>query len=261
MTRQSKDLKVAQPLGGGWIQERVILVVIVFLVYTLYYPITHYAIDLAPLDMSTWVDRTLPLSPFWILIYAMIYPATTTPLFAVKDSMAFRQTAFAFLISAVIGLVCFVLFPVHMTLRPELEAITGGGFLNWGVQLCYAIDKPSGCFPSLHVTYATIAALECARSNPRLGSIMWLIAILIDLSTMLVKQHFLMDVLAGTILAFASVWLSRRGWIANLGQPRNDLKPSQNLRPLMYPSVFFVVIVGGLYFCYLMGVEPSALAQ
>jgi len=261
MSGQEQDMEEATPLGGNWSRERVTLVASVFLVYALYYPVTHYAIDLTPIDMSTWVDRTLPLSPLWILIYAMIYPATITPLFVVTRPLLFRQTAFAFFISALIGLVCFVLFPVHMTLRPSLEAVTGGGFLNWGVQLCYAVDQPSGCFPSLHVTYATIAALECARGGRSLGRVMWVVAILIDLSTLLVKQHFLADVIAGSALAFGSVWLSRAGLISWLSQADGTRGEPSDLRPLLYPSVFFALIVGGLYLCYLMGVEPRSLAH
>lgn len=261
MNEQQKSGATRSPIGGSWGWERALLVGGVFVVYTLYYPVTHYAIGLSPLDMSTWVDQQLPLSLMWILVYAMIYPATITPLFAVKDPIAFRQTAFAFFISALIGLVCFVLFPVHMSLRPELASVPGEGFLSWGVQLCYAVDKPSGCFPSLHVTYATIAALECARAGRSLGRVMWVIAILIDLSTMLVKQHFLADVLAGTALALGSVWLSRAGFISWLGSLADSLDHPQDLSPLRYPSALFALIVGGLYLCYLMGVEPSSLAQ
>ena len=261
MNEQPQLATTTQPLGGAWPRERALLIAAVFLLYTLYYPATHYAITLPPLDMSVWLDHALPLSPLWILIYAMIYPATTAPLFVVREPMAFRRVAFAFMVSALIGLLCFLLFPVHMTLRPEYSSLPSEGFINWGVQLCYALDKPSGCFPSLHVTYATLAALVCAKANPPTGRVMWVVAILIDLSTMLVKQHFFADVLAGTALAYGSVWLSDAGLIAWLGRPEASGAQDERLKPLRYPAALFALIVGGLYLGYTLGIEPSAVAQ
>jgi membrane-associated phospholipid phosphatase len=189
----------------------------------------------------------------------MIYPATLAPLALVKDPIAFRRVAGAFLISAALGLICFVLLPVHMQLRPALTELQGEGFLIWGLKLCYAIDRPSGCFPSLHVTYATIAALVTMRANRSAGRVMWLIAILIDLSTMLVKQHFFADVIAGSALAWGSVWLCEAGlhpWLSAAPLQQEE----QGLRPLLYPSGLFALIVGALFTLYLWGLDPMSLA-
>jgi membrane-associated phospholipid phosphatase len=88
---------------------------------------------------------------------------------------------------------------------------------------------------------------------------MWLIAILIDLSTMLVKQHFFADVIAGSALAWGSVWLCEAGLHPLLSAAPLQ-QEEQGLRPLLYPSGLFALIVGALFTLYLWGLDPMSLA-
>lgn len=62
-------------------------------------------------------------------------------------------------------------------------------------------DKPGNTFPSLHVATTVLGAL---RLRHRRGGALWLLwAALISVSTLTVKQHFLVDVLGGLAVAFA----------------------------------------------------------
>jgi membrane-associated phospholipid phosphatase len=73
------------------------------------------------------------------------------------------------------------------------------------------VDRPVNCVPSLHVANACVCALALQRegSTWHYGAPVWLA--LIMLSTLTTKQHFVIDVLAGVLLAAFSFW-----WV---GQP------------------------------------------
>ncbi|MBM4292245.1 MAG: hypothetical protein FJ138_13080 [Deltaproteobacteria bacterium] len=241
------------PLCGSWGRERALIALGMVALYALYFPATRYALGLTPIDVSVALDRAVPLSPAWAPIYAMIYPAAFSPVFMVRHPLLFRRVALAFGLSVSVGLAMFLLTPVHMTLRPPASAVGGEGFLAWGVRFCYALDAPTGCFPSLHVCCATLAAVACGWGDQRAGAAMWAVALLIDLSTLFMRQHFIADVVSGTLLALGASALARR-LAAPVGHPALAHVPlSAPLRALWGPAAVFGLLLGGLYGVYRLG--------
>ena len=237
---------MTQPLFGSWRRERWAGIACIFAVYTLYFPLTNYALSLVPLDVSTAFDHDIPLIPGWLLIYVMIYPAATLPLFVVKDPLVFRGTLKAFLGVELAAITIFLLLPVHMSIRPDIAMVPGDGFFEWGIRFCYLHDPPTCCLPSLHVATATLSGLACYRVHRPTGCVALLIAILISLSTLFVRQHFIADVLLGTGLAllFYFLWVHRAKALDD-----GELVHSRWL--LLIPLGFFAVIVLGFYSLYL----------
>lgn len=96
---------------------------------------------------------------------------------------------------------CFLLYPTRL---PESKPDPVTGF----DRLCYRllnIDFPNNCFPSLHVAFALILASVYMR--PLRGWRRWAVGgwfALIALSTVLARQHFVLDATAGLLL----------GWVA-----------------------------------------------
>jgi membrane-associated phospholipid phosphatase len=191
-----------RPFFGCWNRERFIGFGCVFLIYAMYFPLTKYALSLEPVGMTTAFDRAVPLSPIWIVAYAMIYPAAILPLFVVKDPLVFRRVMMAYMGLELMAMALFLLCPVHMTIRPPIESILGTDFFSWGLRVCYWADHPTCCFPSLHVATATLSALSCWRVDRLVGFGAGVVALMISASTLLIKQHFIYDVLAGGGLAF-----------------------------------------------------------
>jgi membrane-associated phospholipid phosphatase len=243
----------ATPLFGSWLAERWMGTICLFAVYSSYFPLTDYTQTLQPVDMSTAFDAGIPLSPIWIVFYVMIYPAAILPMFVVKDPLVFRNVIKAFLAVELIAIAIFVIVPVHMSLRPPLEAVPEGGFFEWGIRICYWYDFPTCCFPSLHVATATLSGLACYRVHRPTGYVAIFIALMISLSTMLVKQHFVADVIAGMALSGVFYFL----WVRN-AKPLDASQLSHSRWWLCVPCVFYVSIITGFYLNYADGFQPWA---
>ena len=91
--------------------------------------------------------------------------------------------------SIVIGLFVYALF-----------VATTGGFSGWALGLFQKTCKPYGNFPSMHVGLSVpVVAANFLAGGPVIGSIMLLWAVLIAVSTLYTKQHYILDVLAGVV--------------------------------------------------------------
>jgi membrane-associated phospholipid phosphatase len=186
-------------MGEGRYLERVLLLCSVLAMYALYFPISLYTRTLAPVDVSTWVDTAVPLTPEWVFAYATNLFLAALPIGVVKDISLLRRVVAAYLLVEGVALVLFVAMPVQMFLRPEL--IPGEDFAAWALNFCYFIDPPVNCFPSLHVANATLGALICWKMDKLVGGVAVVLATLVCISILTVKQHFLMDGVAGFVLA------------------------------------------------------------
>ena len=172
--------------------------------YLIYIALNQWTASLPAHDLTLWIDEATPLRSGWIIVYAGIFMAASLPGFVVRHPSLLKRTALAYVLVEAIAFVTFVLFPVHMTLRPE--QIEVDSFTTWGVMLCYTLDKPTTCFPSLHVATSVLGALIVHKIDRTLGRPLLVLAVLISASTMLVKQHFFADVVAGLLLSGSVYW-------------------------------------------------------
>ena len=241
----------AQPLGGSWSNERWLGFFFAVFGYALYFPLSGVVETLEPIDVSMPLDAMIPLVPGWILIYAGIYPAAFLPLVVVKDPMIFRRMIAGYLCLELTALILFVVFPVHMTLRPPIETVTEPGFFPWAVQLCYWMDRPVNCFPSLHVAAATFSALCALRVDRLVGWISSGVAVLIALSTFFVKQHFIADALLGA--GIATFWFLT--WIRG-AQPLGSGPLAYPRSMTRIPIAMFAAVVGLIFLLYVAGWTP-----
>ncbi len=84
--------------------------------------------------------------------------------------------------------------------RAEVRA---GNIFDDLVLFVYSLDNPVNALPSLHVSLSTLATLFVFLRNKKLGLYISPVTILIILSTVFIKQHAVLDVFAGLIMAFA----------------------------------------------------------
>ncbi|MDP9192536.1 MAG: phosphatase PAP2 family protein [Acidobacteriota bacterium] len=203
-------------------------------------PDTRYAPELA-------LDRALPLVPAWALVYGALYVfLILLPVFVVRDEEHVRRTVYAYLLIWITAYVVF--FAVYPTSAPRPAKVIGEGFAVWGLRALYGSDPPYNCFPSLHVAHSFVSALTCFRMHRKLGIVAMICAALVALSTLFTKQHYVLDVIAGVLLAGIAYGIFLRGY------PRDQVSElDRAVAPSLALLIAGLVILGlaGYWVAYL----------
>lgn len=162
-----------------------------------------------------FLDDWIPLAPQFVYVYVLWYPLMLGMalylLYARRD--AFCRYARAVILGLTLSIAIFFLFPSAQALRPEVLPDTGCSAAL--LKMIYAADTNTNVLPSMHVV-GTLAAMAAAfdgarTSKPALGrAARWgvlALGLLINASTVLIKQHSALDVFAGVAL-FAPIYLA-----------------------------------------------------
>ncbi len=160
-------------------------------------------------ELDTGIDRAIPFVPWFIWLYLLYYPFCFTPIVLLNNRDTFRRIAAGFLMEFVLAFIVFLTFPVKM-IRPE---VTASSLSTKAVALLYSIDPGFNVFPSLHVANSLFVALIFYRYSKPVGILFMLIAVLISISTLYVKQHYLFDIVTGaldTLMVYPVVFRGHR---------------------------------------------------
>lgn len=170
------------------------------------------------------LDRLLPLTPTWALVYGALYLfLIVLPIIVVQPEELIRRTVWTYLTVWIVSYACFLLYP---TIAPRPDKVIGDGFAVWGLRALYNADPPYNCFPSLHVAHSFVSALACYRVNRNLGLVAMSCASLVAISTLFTKQHYVADVIAGIFLALVAYAVFLRTYSrANIPVLENRLAP------------------------------------
>lgn len=170
-----------------------------------YYGTRLYGPILNPNDFSGPIDYRIPLVPWTISIYlgAYIFWGINYILGCTQEpEKAFRFMSADFLAKTVC-LFCFLLLPTT-TARPNITNTTlWDGLISW----LYYTDAPDNLFPSIHCLTSSFAFIA-VRENPKIPRwyqfLSFIMAAAVCVSTLTTKQHILLDVFGGIVLAEVS---------------------------------------------------------
>ena len=155
------------------------------------------------------IDYMIPFVPSFVIFYMLTFAyVIIAPYLIIKDKKQFLALALSFVSTMLIGFTTFLLFPVKTVLRPENLA---PGFFTSLVKMSYLADAPGfNNFPSLHVGISLLASLIIYQHDKKHWWV-WIMFAGITLSTMLIKQHYIIDAAAGIPLGiigfFVYLWL------------------------------------------------------
>lgn len=165
------------------------------------------------------LDSMIPFCEFFVLPYYAWYGylAAGMLFLALWDSKTCFKAGFHVITGMTIFLIISTVWPNGLALRPETFA--RDNFCVDLVQLMYSIDTPTNVFPSLHVynsisMHTAIVSSPLLKGHKKLHRTSLAIMLLIIVSTLFIKQHSIIDVIAAIALAIVLyyagyVWLPR----------------------------------------------------
>ena len=180
----------------------VLSVIMIVGVYQFYFwcQRNHFA---APRELKFRIDEWIPYRPSWVWIYSFIYyPLILYVNFVVESPRQFTYMAMSYMVLLGMQMVFFILFPVTTPMRwraNNLGITPSERFLA----LVQRFDARSNSFPSMHMSVAVLTALHL---QSHLGVLAFCFPVLIALSCLFTKQHYVIDLPAGALV----------GWVAFL---------------------------------------------
>jgi membrane-associated phospholipid phosphatase len=156
----------------------------------------------AVINLHTALDSAIPVVPIFVIPYDSLQPYiyATLILFLLFRSKYFQSACLAMIT------VWFISYGFYYFLQSEVirPVLTGTDTFSKMVMNVYAGDNAFNDFPSLHTSLSTILAIHWVKVNKPLGIVLSIWTALIVTSTLLVKQHYIADLIFGLALAFAA---------------------------------------------------------
>ena len=165
-------------------------------------------------ELSLPIDDLIPFESWAIVFYLGAYLLWVVGvLFIAREEKALCYELFSGeLLGKLLCLLFFLFLPTYMATRPDgLEAHS---LFDRLTRIVYDLDPPDNLFPSIHCMESWVvlhASFRCRRlRRPVFWRVPFLLGTLaVFLSTLLVKQHVLLDVLGGVAVAEAGMFLAR----------------------------------------------------
>ena len=184
-----------------WLSLYVVLYLIMY--FTLEHAITEgYWVSWCPLD------DMIPFCEYFVVFYVMWFPVIglTGFLLLIFDRDTFSRYMWFIMAGFSIGTMICALIPSGQDLRP---ALTGENIFQRLVMSLYDTDTNTNVMPSIHVVAAinvAFAAFYTKRFDKLAVKIVAVaLAVLISASTVLIKQHSILDIFAAMALC-AILW-------------------------------------------------------
>lgn len=178
------------------------------IIFGIFYLVSFFFIEARNVPVHiihTKFDDIIPFSKYFIIPYVLwyFYVCGTVLYLGLNDQ---KQKEYNhFITNMILGMIVFIvislIYPNGQDLRP---ALSGTGFFEWAVNLLYTIDTPTNILPSLHVFASLACDIALCRDpwfkkRPIRQWCSHILAFFICLSTMFLKQHSIIDVIAALL--------------------------------------------------------------
>jgi len=181
---------------------------VLFLGQLLYIPINRFV--KGGFELSIPLDSQIPLVPIWTIPYLLsliwwagcfIWAALAMP------SGLYRAWVASTISTMLIAYAFYILYPTYVV-RPVVGA---SGWQSDLLRQLYANDRAYNAFPSGHTYISLLILFYWWTWKPRLRWLWLAIALVILLSTLFTRQHYLIDLLGGLLWAVMG-FLFGRWW-------------------------------------------------
>ena len=153
--------------------------------------------------MSIPLDAKIPYLPGFVYIYMIWYPFLIISFYFIYkyNKTKYIKMIIAIVLSLLVLYMCFILYP-SMVIRPTAD--TYHDITSFVIYVVFKTDTPVNCFPSGHCLLCFLLLFSVYKDYKLpnyLRYIIIIINILIIASTLLIKQHVIVDVIGSFILS------------------------------------------------------------
>jgi membrane-associated phospholipid phosphatase len=195
-----------------------------------------WAIQLIYLPTSGWftggVQPKLPIDifplwPVWVIPYVLCYPLWLAGFawaaFKMSDRM-FRALALAFLITCSVSVVIFFIYPTYV----PAATLHGNGLFIFLLRFLHEDAGRYNALPSGHIYITALLTFFYSLWYPRYKSLWILILVIVSFSTLFTLQHYILDIVAGLIVAALGYYVGLKwaGFSSIQSQPEGSSNPT-----------------------------------
>jgi len=145
------------------------------------------------------IDDLIPYRPRWVWIYSFLYyPVIVAVNWSVQSPRQYLYVAISYMLLLGFQMAFFTLLPVA---TPEQWRACNQrrGRSERFLAFVQSLDARSNSFPSMHTSVATLTALHLVSV---FGPLVLLFPLLIGLSCLFTKQHYVVDIPTGALLGW-----------------------------------------------------------
>ncbi len=200
MKQENLHIELLSALKAHWKYKVAIGLVLYALICVPYFATSRLIIFPIKEIQPTWLDNMIGFYDITVIGYLSIYLLLAVPPYTMTSKPDLNKYALGILIVGWTGSLIHFFWPTHVP-RPDP---TNTFFLY---QFLVSIEQPYNCIPSLHAAFSIYTALtlnKCALIHlyPKASkSIVWIWCLIILISTLTTKQHMIIDLIPGIVLA------------------------------------------------------------
>lgn len=157
-----------------------------------------YATQVSSRAYRLWMDweLSIPLIPSMIVVYVSLNVLTGLPLFTLSAEKIYKLGK-AMIVATIVAGAFFLLIPAPL----GYTRTTDVGIWQRAFEILFSLDQVANTVPSLHITYSFLTVRTITAADFRWNIHLWVWFAGICASVLLVRQHHVIDIVAGLTLA------------------------------------------------------------
>lgn len=177
--------------------------------YGLFYVLPNHFPIWPPRMLPLWgIDQAVPYLPWTGIFYLSDYLLAVVVVASVRNTHILHQFArLAFTVLTICGM--FYYFYPTVYPRPALAAEGSMLLVQWMMELIRFCDSPTNCFPSMHIAITSVCAYMTYPLGRKTNVLFWAWGVLVFISTLTTKQHYLVDILGGLAVFVVGLGLEK----------------------------------------------------
>ena len=158
-----------------------------------------------------WLDDAVPFCEYFVIPYVGWYLLIVGSLiyFALYNPKNFENMSKFIIVTQVVAMVIYILFPTRQDLRPEM--FPRENIFTGILGLIYRFDTNTGVCPSLHVAYSVGIAstwLKEKSASKLCKTLITIFCFFVCISVAFVKQHSVVDIFAAIPVCILAEWIA-----------------------------------------------------